>query len=330
MCTLSFQDHLPPAQVVGLELCTSNLHTLLCVQTRQAVARGDTRRNLELHVERGIGGMKRRTKFRSTSKPEGVIANGIEVSNRLRLLQQHKSVCSYSSLLSGSGGESSSGVSSNKVDNKEMADEDGSFLLDAGVVLVGDERQQVVDGVVGEFCKQNDDVSLWGGWTEEFVRSAIVYVHPRALLAEEEILSSRAYGRAVSKDSAHVYVKYKDVDEVERDHVGSIVKFLRFEMSQEEAGLPVLCPLRVALIDFFEFIDPVLNSAGEVDEDWGLVHKVMLGADGSPHVQDASFPCRISDVGGKLVYADGVAGVGPHKGSRIRYLAPYHHLSGIL
>ncbi len=66
------------------------------------------------------------------------------------------------------------------------------------------------------------------------------------------------------------------------------------------------------------------------NEDWGLVQKVVLGDKGLPPVQYSSFPVQICSIRGKLIYADGVARVGPHIGRRVRYFAPYHHLSGLL
>lgn len=291
--------------------------------------RGDTRRFLELWVERGIRELKRRTKFRSTSDPEKVIVNGIELGKKLHLLQQHKHIRSLASLLSGDGDtgdgdSSSSNMSSSKKDSKRLADEDGSFLLDTGVLLQGDERQGAADVVAVEFCKEGENVSLWGGWTEEDVRSASVYAHPRASLEDEEILFSKMYGLAKKKDSTHVSVKY-EIGGVDQYHVGSVAKFLRFVPCVE--GGSGLRPLRVALIDFYTYVDPVLNDDGEVDQDWGLVHKVPLNAEGKPPVQSTSFPCKIGDIGGKLVYCEGVAGIGPHKGRQVRYLKAYNHLS---
>ena len=319
-------------QELGLEFCTFNLHTLVCMLMRQAEARGDTRRNLELHVERGIRDMKRRTKFRSTSKPECVIANGIELSNKMQLLQQQHHVHSFSSLMSrdaSEGSSSNSSSSSKKLDSKQSADPDGSFLLDTGVLLQGEEKQSAIDIVCREFCRGSEGVSLWSGWSAEELQGSVVHVHARASLEDEEILSSRAYGRAKSKDSAHVFVRYEYDDEHTQDHVGVIVKFLRFQQRHED-GMPSLRPLRVALIDFYEYVKPVLDSVGDVDEDWGPVHKVLLGEGGQPRVDEASFPCKIADIKGKLVYADGVAGVGPQKGQRVRYLTTYNHLSGLL
>ncbi len=211
--------HHSPAQVLSLGFCTSNLHHLLCMLTAQAEARGDTRHYLELFVERGIQHLKRRTKFRSTSKPESVIANGLELSSKLHDLQQQSTtpILSLADLLSGgassssssssSGSGSGSGSGRSNSDSKASADEDGSFLLDAGVVLQGGDAEFVIERVRKEFCS-GSQVGLWGGWSNGMLRNefVIVYEHLRASLADEELVTSRRYTRAKVRDSTHVLV----------------------------------------------------------------------------------------------------------------------------
>ena len=301
--------------------------------TAQAEARGDTRHYLELFVERGIQHLKRRTKFRSTSKPESVIANGLELGSKLRDLQQQSTtpILSLADLLSrgasSSNGSSASGSgsSSSSSDTKASADEGGSFLLDAGTLLRGADAQVVIDAVLSEFCSGQEGVALWAGWSEDMLRSEFVqvHVHCRASLEDEELVASRMYTRATARDSTHVLVPYIGGDGEVQQWVGQVQRFARLEYVGEAGGVAER-PLRVALVHFFEYTEPV------ADADWGLVHKVVLGADGQPPVKDSSFPVRIGSIRGKLIYADGVARVGPHVGQRVRYFAAYNHLSGLL
>ena len=320
--------------MLSLGFCTSNLHHLLCMLTVQAEARGDTRHYLELFVERGIQHLKRRTKFRSTSKPESVIANGLELSSKLHDLQQQSTtpLLSLADLLSGRASSSSSssgsdasgsGSGSSNSDSKARADEDGSFLLDAGVVLQGGDAEFVIERVRKEFCS-GSEVGLWGGWTDDMLRNefVIVYEHLRVSLADEELVTSRKYTRAKVRDSTHVLVPYEMIGG-EEQWVGQVDRFVRLEFVGEGGGEAVR-PLRIALVDFFEYCAPMC------DKDWGVVHKVVLGADGLPLVIDHSFPVQICRIRGKLIYADGVVRVGPHVGKRVRYFASYNHLSGLL
>ena len=332
--TLLCTAHHSPAQELSLSFCTSNLHHLVCMLTAQAEARGDTRHFFELFVERGIQFLKRRTKFRSTSKPESVIANGLGLGSKLHDLQQQSTapILSLADLLSGRASSSASASSasasacgSGSSDSKASADEDGSFLLDAGVLLRGGDAEAVVGLMVQEFCSGQGAVGLWGGWTEDMLRSEFVrvYVHGRASLGDEELVTSREYKRAKVRDSTHVLVPYVGADEVVQQWVGQVQRFVRFEFVGEGGGEAVR-PLRVALVDFFEYTPPV------EDEYVGVVHKVLLGGDGLLPVANSSFPVRICSISCKLIYANGVARVGRHAGQRVRYLAPYNHLSGLL
>ncbi len=88
----------------------------------------------------------------------------------------------------------------------------------------------------------------------------------------------------------------------EEQWVGQVDRFVRLEFVGEGGGEAVR-PLRVALVDFFEYCAPMC------DKDWGVVHKVVLGADGLPSVNDHSFLVQICRIRGKLIYADGVARV---------------------
>lgn len=199
-------------------MCTSNLHHLLCVLTRQAEVRGDSRHCFELFVERGIAELKRKTKFRSTSQPEVVIANNIELGNKLRSLQQERECIPLADVV---GGKSHS-VS-------EMYDrpdpESGSSLVGRGVQLEGGNADTVLH-------KVRSEPEVWSDrWGEELVegmssQNVRVYKHARASLMGQQVFASQSYTHAKMRDSSHVMVGYENDENVEH-HIGQVQYYVR-------------------------------------------------------------------------------------------------------
>lgn len=262
--------------------------------------RGDTRLFYELWVEQGICELKRKTKFRSTSNPEAIIANDLQLGNMLRVMQQHVGVRSLQSFLKEH--RSSSSVECISIDKHAGDDGDDCILLDKGVILQeGEDKESVVDRVRGEFCQGGEEVCLWAGWTPAMLDDCVVLQHGRASLGGEEVITSAAWSCAKLRDSSYVTVEYASEDGSVRHHVGQVQRYVRLEYGSDD-GPGGCMPLRVALIDFFSNTQPVMNG-GEVDQDWGLVHKVMFDANGHLPVRDrdASFPVKIGDIKGAVI-----------------------------
>lgn len=92
-------------------------------------------------------------------------------------------------------------------------------------------------------------------------------------------------------------------------------------------------PLRVAMINFFAYTDPVMNESGEADQDWGVVHKVVMLKDGlegcKVPVAFDLLPALIENMQGPLIHTKGNAASGPHRGQDVMYFTFPQQLSGM-
>lgn len=164
----------------------------------------------------------------------------------------------------------------------------------------------------------------WLGWSLDMLQERErlkVYVHPRAFLrGEQETLTSRAYRRAQSRDSANVVIEYADDEEDGGGvWVGVMLKFVRI-CYLDDNGADMVRPLRFALIDFYKRgakVKPI------VDYDYGTVYRAIKGSFDDRY---RSFPVPISSIRSKLIYTTEKE----VRGDQLMYFVAYNHNSGVL
>mmetsp|Transcript_14420 Transcript_14420/g.39068 ORF Transcript_14420/g.39068 Transcript_14420/m.39068 type:complete len:684 (+) Transcript_14420:662-2713(+) len=290
---------------LALDFLSTNLHHLLCVLTDQALAVGDTRGYLELWVERIMGFVKRKTKFRSTMDPEKVAVCEIGLQLGLERLKEGApdSVLEPCSLLSTCFQSSTLYVN---VDDGPRPS-NGSFLLGTGIQW--NERKH---GMTTLHLLQKGSSELVGsnaidchGWPEDLLAdpsSLRIYVHERAMLNDQEVLTSRSYMHERSRDSCHVSTTYVAGDDGStRDHIAVVRNFVCINHADVD-----IFPLRFALVDFYVYKEPI------VDLDLGTIHRVGVQEFDS---RECNFPLLFSALNHKLVHCTS---------SGTRYLVKYN------
>lgn len=293
-------------QDLALEFLSTNLHHLICVITDQALAIGDTRGYLELWLERMMGFVKRKTKFRTTNDPEKVVVNEISLHLGFERLKEGGPVSELPNLFQGSS------TAYSHPDTGPRSQQ-SHFLLGAGYSWC--ERKHGMSLSVLLTKVKSELVTTNGGdchgWTNRLLSTPSeldVYVHDRAMFHDREILTSRSYGKEKSRDSCHVSARYMAEDNMtERDHIALVRRFVRISHTQ----LTNLMPLRFALVDFYKYRDPI------VDNDLGVVHQVAVNE--FDH-RECNFPVPFSAIGQKLVHCT--------SGNKM-YLVKYNINSGL-
>jgi len=297
-------------QVLALDLLTPNLHHLLCVLTDQALAIGDTRGFLEMWLERMMRVVKRKTKFRGTMDPEKVAVNEISLGLCLEKLKRNSPVpvMQLSDLLSKSSAQANTIAFPDDLPRGPT----GSFLLGSGSVWSERKHGMSVTSllykVMTELLATNPDACH--GWAEDFLGQPsmlAIFVHDRAMLDDNQILTARLYKHERSRDSSHISTSYIGEDGRTRQHVAIIRSFVRISSTQH----PNLIPLRFALVDFYSYKEPIQ------DPDLGVVHKVdVRHMDPVEH----NFPVLFASINHKLVYCTS---------GTTRYLVGYNISSGL-
>lgn len=106
------------------------------------------------------------------------------------------------------------------------------------------------------------------GWTDDILSTPSelhIFVHDRAMLNDQEILTSRSYMHERSRDSCHVCTTYVVGDDgATREHIALVRAFVRIEHRHRDD----LASLRFAIVDFYVYKDPI------VDYDLGTIHRV--------------------------------------------------------
>lgn len=154
-----------------------------------------------------------------------------------------------------------------------------------------------------------DDLINAGRWGEEL--EVCVY-ECAALRKQSEILYSRQYTAHTVRDGAHVLVAYG-----EEEWVGVIQKFVSIAKKSE----PELRPLRLALVNFFKYMEPI------ADEQLGTtVHRVQL----VPPIawNNEQYPVFLDSIDGKLAYTQRTVRVGDGMRTE-RLLCKFNKYSGI-
>ncbi|KAF5826354.1 hypothetical protein DUNSADRAFT_3456 [Dunaliella salina] len=250
--------------VLALDLLSPNLHHLICVLTDQALNVGDTRALLEMWVERMMGFVKQKTKYRTTSEPEKTLIYELELILGLeQLALQSHNLDDLPDILD----TQTDPVKYDHPDNPR--DLLSTFLVGSGraydPVQHGFDLDNVVMVLRTVLARNAEDSD---GWTPEALFDAgqfSVYVYDRAVLKGQEILTARTYQQERVRDSCHVTVSYMDSYDEVQEHVGIIKSFLRIDHHVCD-----LEPLRVALVDFYTYHPPL------VDPDYGVIHKVQV------------------------------------------------------
>jgi len=292
-------------QELALDLLSPNLHHLICVLSDQALNVGDTRALLEMWVERMMGFVKRKTKYRTTSEPEKTLTYELELILGLeRLALQSHNLDDLLDILD-------TQTDPVKYDNPDKPrDLMSTFLVGSGRAY--DQLQHGFDldnvlmllrTVLARNAEDSD------GWDPEALLDEgqfSVYVYDRAVLKGQEILTARTYQQERARDSCHVTVSYMDSYDEVQEHVGIVKSFLRIDHHVCD-----LEPLRVALVDFYTY-HPPLNHP-----DYGVVHKVQVDQCGQG---GQYFPVLFPSVGQKLVYCTS---------GTTRWLRKYNITSGL-
>ena len=185
-------------QGISTELLTPNLHHLTCVLPEQEKAMGSISFYSELWLERMIQLAKRTVKFRCTSEPEKVIANDIALASGLIRLQRSSGCVlkSFAELVPSMVGQAEEGEGG----------PGASYAIGSRSPLDPDLWSDLMPKVQRMLTFSAADFALIGWNAGKLDLPLVVEKHTRAMLREAEVVTSKSYLMAESRDSPHIYM----------------------------------------------------------------------------------------------------------------------------
>lgn len=302
----------------GHLLCKSNLHASVCALPVQQCVRGHAFYFTEFWLERLMQWAKHSTKFRTTGCPEKLIVGYLLMDMALEKMGME------SSSLHTMGGwvDMVRGVAradTYRGSNLDPGTADGAGCLGSGVLLEEEggrlrgECQASLLGYLTEFPG--------GSWREEDIAGCKMVVYNRAQLAGGEVIHSASYGKATSRVSHYIAVKYRyparggrGIKEVQ--YVGVVQRFLmaipRTAGRDDESRAH-----RFALADLYE-ADVVSSPVGEI-----MYAKCMCGAVSTPVYK--AYPVSLGLIEGKLVKCMKGDFTGKPAATKVAFV-PYSHV----
>lgn len=253
-------------------LCKQNLHVLCCRLDLQEEQRGSVYGELELWIERVVQDVKRKTRYRATTDPEKVAARSITQGTALDLMKIHyPSLRTIDSELQKQKRQSARNPDG--FDEEDVA-KIGAANADEEMVGLG-KRPDAVEWdrlreALGRYLVGNQEP----GWSDTDLGDFLpnepetggldVWVHKLARLGKEFVCSEEN-GRARTRESFHVKIRYKvrglHNRVVQREYIAKIVKLVRLVKGGRT--------LRFAICDIYNFLEPF------VDDDLGTLYKAI-------------------------------------------------------
>lgn len=294
--------------------CTFNLHMLMDRITDQVKERGLTYGNLELWLERYLGSLVQRTRFRVRSNPEALLAGEYliqcalqELAVRLDLdgmgqplltYQQYREIKAASRVAEDDGVGGNDGHRGGRVQNRDagIGAEGLERMLGRGKALQqGDwamHRQSIKSCFVANGMWEGES-----GWREVWEDDILVWQHDSASMGTGQLLHGVSYKRASSRDSTNFLIYY-EVGQMQaelRPYVGQAQLFLRLEHPQtgQQARVVIsnfykLKPVR----DEPDLADIVLQSARGQFHPQQCGDAVLLQMIRSPVIKHVAQVCR--------------------------------------
>lgn len=191
-----------------VQLCTYNLHILVCRLEKQEQYRGHAAKDLELWVERSVQQLKSNVKYRTTMWPEKLFVLSMLTDDALsrlrakRLIEGSNPLRTFDELVPAYRAKPLAGP---------LVDEGGdpvtkSQLLGKGAELKGD-REAQVRALLGSFIHREQP----HGWNRQRdPAAAALLMYTAAHKAGDEILQSRAHAAAQTRCSYMVRLRFKD------------------------------------------------------------------------------------------------------------------------
>lgn len=274
-------------------LCTYNLHLLACLMLSQVLEQGHTSDWLEVWLERFLGFIKRRTKYRIKHEPEKLLVQDHllgaslsaaavdmarlcgEAAANPKLLPMCWDILNYRAWCGRYVGSSTLAAA--------MAYDPGSSL--AVGVLVGQPRSVQLDANVLrniKRCLQNNGV--WqDGWAEGW-QECSVQQYTKAILPtpSEQEVTSVAYKGSISRDGKYVLVVFQTRGEVQQPQAGVVQHFLKI---QPPGDAPAV---RLAMVDLYHCKFPVTEAPDIAD--LVVEHTVSRG------VQSEQYPVLLDHI----------------------------------
>jgi hypothetical protein len=222
-------------------LCTPNLHALLCWLPHVVKQRGAAPHFLEFWVERGVGIAKRDTKYRTTSRPETLIASsdilaGAVRGAEVRYGRQVPSVGALAARLAGGAADGAEPAAAQMLAARVGALRPHSGCLGAATPLsrgalweedLAPDRQQVLRAL-----QLNADER----WRMAALDGSELCKHSQAALVSGYVVMSTSYTRQHKRDSSHVLIMY-ETDGGGQDWWAARVRyFLRIKSASEQLG----------------------------------------------------------------------------------------------
>lgn len=212
-------------QQLPVEMCTFNLHVLVCRLPLQEAARGHPAKDLELWIERAIRYMKGDVKYRTTMYPEKIFVKSMLIDLALSRIKLAREVDAAAAKLKDFNEwvpeYNEKPLASDDIDEGDP--ETGSQVMGHGRAPTAAVRERMTALVSAFLYKHPRD-----GWTRQRdLPSAKMDIFTRAHRQGDEIITSQAYGASRTRCSYIVQVRFQQGQDAARLHAAFVKYFVR-------------------------------------------------------------------------------------------------------